>query len=152
MDGFPTKILAAPDGSEHAFSAARAATDLSLRAGTELHVVHVWQEPRLAMTLPAVATDEYARARERWEQEAEDLLQEQADRIRGTRAAVAGAHLRKGRPAEGVVGLAEELEADLVVVGSRGLGKAERLVTGSVSTDVLRAVSGPVLIVPSAES
>ncbi len=151
MNGFPTKILAATDGSEHAVLAARAATELSLRAGAELHVVHAWQEPRLAMTLPAVATDEYSRARERWEREAEDLLLEQADRMRDTGATLAGAHLRRGRSAEEVVGLAEELEADLVVVGSRGLGKTERLVTGSVSTDVLRAVSGPVLVCPSPE-
>ena len=61
MDGFPTKILAATDGSEHAVLATHAATDLSLRAGAELHVVHVWQEPRFAMTLPAVATGESMR-------------------------------------------------------------------------------------------
>ncbi len=151
MNGFPTKILAATDGSEHAVLAARAATDLSLRAGAELHVVHVWQEPRLAMTLPAVATDEYSRARERWEREAEDLLHEQADRMRDTGATLAGAHLRKGRSAEEVVGLAEELEADLVVVGSRGLGKTERLVTGSVSEGIVHLASRPTLIVRGGE-
>ncbi|MDQ3496880.1 MAG: universal stress protein, partial [Actinomycetota bacterium] len=139
------------DGSEHAVLAARAATDLSLRAGAELHVVHVWQEPRLAMTLPAVATDEYSRARERWEREAEDLLHEQADRMRDTGATLAGAHLRKGRSAEEVVGLAEELEADLVVVGSRGLGKTERLVTGSVSEGIVHLASRPTLIVRGGE-
>lgn len=58
MNGFPTEILAATDGSEHAGLATRAATDLSLRTGAELQVAHVWQEPRFAMTLPAVATGE----------------------------------------------------------------------------------------------
>jgi nucleotide-binding universal stress UspA family protein len=36
-------------------------------------------------------------------------------------------------------------------VGSRGLGLARRLRLGSVSTKVLRAAGGPVLIYPKAE-
>jgi len=151
MDGFPTKILAATDGSEHAVLATHAATDLSLRAGAELHVVHVWQEPRFAMTLPAVATGEYARMRERWEQEARELLEGQANRMRDAGASVAGTYLRKGRPAEEVVGLSEELVADLVVVGSRGLGEAKRLVTGSVSEGIVQLASRPTLIVRGGE-
>ncbi|HSK85129.1 MAG TPA: universal stress protein [Rubrobacter sp.] len=39
-------------------------------------------------------------------------------------------------------------DAKLVAVGSRGLGAVRRLALGSVSTDVLRAVDGPVLIAP----
>ena len=56
------KILAVTDGSQPAVLAAHAAADLSPRAKAQLHMVHVWQEPCLAMTLPAVATDEYSRA------------------------------------------------------------------------------------------
>jgi nucleotide-binding universal stress UspA family protein len=149
MNGSPTRILAATDGSERAALAVRAAADLSLRAGARLHLVHVWQEPQLAMTLPAAVAGEYSRARERWKREAADLLDEQTDRVRGTEATVAGAHLRKGRPAEEVVGLAEELGADLVVVGSRGLGRVERLATGSVSEGIVHLASRPTLVVRS---
>ena len=39
MNRFPTKILVATDGSEHAVLATHAAIDLSQRAGAELHVV-----------------------------------------------------------------------------------------------------------------
>ncbi len=39
-------------------------------------------------------------------------------------------------------------EPALVAVGSRGLGAVRRFALGSVSTDVLRAVGGPILIVP----
>ncbi len=39
-------------------------------------------------------------------------------------------------------------EPTLTAVGSRGLGALRRTVLGSVSTGVLRAVGGPVLIVP----
>jgi nucleotide-binding universal stress UspA family protein len=37
----------------------------------------------------------------------------------------------------------------LVVVGRRGVGAARHFVLGSVSTDVMRSVAGPVLVVPS---
>lgn len=39
----------------------------------------------------------------------------------------------------------------LVAVGSRGLDATRRFVLGSVSTDTLRAVRGPVLILPPSE-
>jgi nucleotide-binding universal stress UspA family protein len=42
----------------------------------------------------------------------------------------------------------EGKESTLVVVGRRGMGGVRRFVLGSVSSDVLRSVSGPVLIVP----
>src|SRR5215213_7175950 len=44
MSIFPTKILLATDGSKDANLAARAAIDLSKKAGSELHAVHVWHD------------------------------------------------------------------------------------------------------------
>ncbi len=49
MEGFPTRMLLATDGSEDAGRAALAAVDLSKRTGSEMHVVHVLpQFPRYA--------------------------------------------------------------------------------------------------------
>jgi nucleotide-binding universal stress UspA family protein len=47
MSALPTKILLASDGSEDAAAAARAATDVSRNAGSELHVVHAWETPNV---------------------------------------------------------------------------------------------------------
>jgi len=143
-------ILLATDGSEDAALAARAAADLSDRARVRLHVVHVWQGLRPA-TLPAAAIDPYPRAYEEWEREAGELLEEQAERLRSAGSTVAGAHLRKGRPAEEIVVLAEELDADLVVVGSRGLGAVKRLVVGSVAEGVVSLAPCPVLVMRGGE-
>ena len=53
-------------------------------------------------------------------------------------------------PATAIQEATEEYEAQtLVAVGRRGLNKVKRFALGSVSADVLRAVSTPVLIVPS---
>jgi len=52
-----------------------------------------------------------------------------------------------GVPDEEIVVLAEELGADLVVLGSRGLGGMRRTLIGSVSDSVVRHAHCPVLVV-----
>ncbi len=42
----------------------------------------------------------------------------------------------------------KEGESTLIAVGSRGLGKVRRMMLGSVSTKVVRAATGPVLVFP----
>jgi len=150
MENFPTKILVATDGSRDAALAVRAGVDLFSRTEAELHVVHAWRNLRPA-TLPAVATDEYSRAYERYEREAAELLETEVERIRESGGTMTRAHLREGRPAEEIVALAEELNADLVVVGSRGLGTVKRLVTGSVSEEVVHLAACPTLVVRGGE-
>lgn len=150
MSAFPTRILLATDGSEEAALAAHAAIDLSGRAGAKLHVVHTWQDLR-PPTLPAMAMDEYSQAYEQYEREARELLEEQAQPLRSAGGTVAGTHLKKGRPAEEIAYLAQELEADLVVVGSRGLGSVKRLVVGSVSERVVQLDPCPTLVVRGGE-
>ena len=52
---------------------------------------------------------------------------------------------------EKIVALAEDLDVDLLVVGSRGTGRIKRLVTGSVSEGVVHRASCPVLVVRGGE-
>lgn len=56
-------------------------------------------------------------------------------------------HVVKGKPAPAILETAEQLDADLIVVGSRGLGRAARFVRGSVSTRVATNAGTSVLIV-----
>jgi len=52
-----------------------------------------------------------------------------------------------GQPAEEIVELAEQHQADLIVVGTREPGFVERLFAGSVSQDVARRAHCDILIV-----
>jgi nucleotide-binding universal stress UspA family protein len=52
-----------------------------------------------------------------------------------------------GEPGPAIIEAAESERADLVVVGTRGRGRIERLVLGSVSDHVVRHAPCPVLIV-----
>jgi nucleotide-binding universal stress UspA family protein len=56
-----------------------------------------------------------------------------------------------GSPSAEIVALAEELEAGLVVVGSRGLRAVRRALMGSFSDSVVRHAHCPVLVVRNAE-
>jgi len=53
-----------------------------------------------------------------------------------------------GTPSHVIVDIAEKDKYDLVVLGSRGLGTAERFLLGSVSEDVSHNVKSSVLIIP----
>jgi nucleotide-binding universal stress UspA family protein len=52
--------------------------------------------------------------------------------------------------ANGILAAAEEVRADLVVVGTRGLSGLARLILGSVAESVLRTAERDVLAVPPA--
>ena len=78
MNALPTRILLASDGSEDAAAAARAATNVSRNAGSELHVVHAWETPNV----PAYPRYPMPAEHSSWyERRAEDLLAAQVERI-----------------------------------------------------------------------
>jgi nucleotide-binding universal stress UspA family protein len=143
MISFPNKILLATDGSEDAALAARAATELSNRTASELHVVHVWHDA------PTPHFHSFVRAQLR--QEAEEVLRKQLERIDQAGGTVAEAHLREGRTIDEILDLSEELEVGLLIVGSRGLGGAKRILLGSVSEGLVHHARRPVLVVPGGQ-
>ena len=70
---------------------------------------------------------------------ARDLLLEQLITARYER--------RVGDPAPEIVGLASDLQADVIVVGRRGPGESNDSAPGSVSADVVRRAHCDVLVV-----
>ena len=150
MSIFPTKILLATDGSEEAQLAFASAADLSEKTGSELHVVYVGRMPLVSYESPGATTldpDLQRRIHEGAEQEARTMLEELVRRVGQTGGEVAEIHARLGRPDAEIVGLADELGAGLIVLGSRGLGPLRRALMGSVSDSVVRHAHCPVLVV-----
>src|ERR687894_575892 len=151
MEGLPAKILLATDGSEDAALAAHAAADVSERVGSELHIVHVLpQFPRYAY--PGVTPQVYSRVLDETLREAKDLLEEQARGIEAIGPRVAETYTRRGPTVDEILDLAEELGADLIVVGSRGLGPVSGLVLGSVSGGIVHGATCPVLVLRGGEN
>ena len=139
LASFPDRILLATDGSGDAGLAARAAVDLATRGGADLHVVHVWQDIHTTRFHGYVKRELH-----RWGQE---VLDGQVSEIEASGATVAGAHLKMGHPVEETAQLAAEVDAGLIVVGSRGLRPVQRLLLGSVSEGLARHAQRPVLVV-----
>lgn len=143
MDGFPEKILLATDGLENTARAARAAVDLANRGGAELHVIHVWH------TVPSPHFDHAIRRG--LEDAGRETLEEQVRWIEGEGGAVAEAYLWEGPAVGGIIEQAEAIGAELLVAGSRGMGRLGRLALGSVSTGLAHRSPCPVLIVREGE-
>ena len=146
MSIFPARILLATDGSEEAELAALRAVELADATDSELHVVHVGVVPIFLKSYPGTLGYE-GKLYEQIEEISRELLRKESWRVKAAGGTVAGAHLRMGQVDLEIVALAEELGADLIVMGSRGLGGVRRALMGSVSDSVVRYAHCPVLVV-----
>ena len=81
------------------------------------------------------------------EQQARKLLDAEVEEVRSAGGEVAEAHLRIGDAAAEIVALAEDIEAGLLVMGSRGLEGIRSALMGSVSEAVVKHAHCPVLVV-----
>ena len=153
MSIFPTKILLASDGSREAELAARTAADLGKSTDSELHVVYVFGIAPVGTPVYLEATDLQGEALEEEaeerisEQQAREVLEVEVEKVRSAGGTVVEAHVMEGRIAPEIVGLAEEIGAGLIVMGSRGLGGIRRALMGSVSDSVVRHAHCPVMVV-----
>jgi nucleotide-binding universal stress UspA family protein len=142
MSIFPTKILLATDGSRDAELARTTAVDLANSTDSEVHVVTVAPGyPSYDIRNPAVV--------EQLRKQAEDILNEQVEKIEQSGGKVAEKHLRIAERyrAQQIVQVAEEIGAGLIIMGSRGLGGVRRALIGSVSDSVVRHAHCPVMVV-----
>lgn len=149
MGDMPTKVLLATDGSAGSVDAARRAAGIARAFGAELHVVHVTPTTR-PQKLPHHPSGAYAEELDTHEEDlpwAQELLDGQVRKLEEGGATVAKAYLTEGRPDAEVIALAEDIGADMIVVGSRGLGSLRRRPIGSVSSSVAAHAHCPVLVV-----
>jgi nucleotide-binding universal stress UspA family protein len=148
-------IVVGTDGSERASEAVHKAAELAgTQPGCVLHIVTV-QKP---LSPSAVAAGEMAAAapvaaERSWEEEIKTELQDTLNRAAETAKRVCDTrietHARFGAPAEVLCDLAGHLQADLIVVGNKGMQGGRRLL-GSVPNTVSHHAPCSVLIVDTA--
>ena len=136
-----TNILTAVDGSQHALRAAKMAGDLTRFFNASLRLVVVYPpipayigEPTFQQVLSGRIS------------EAEKILSTAVTEI-GEVPNGLETEMLEGQPAEAILNAAEVWNNDLIVMGSRGLGRLSGLVLGSQSQKVLAHAPCPVLIV-----
>jgi nucleotide-binding universal stress UspA family protein len=138
------KILVPVDFSEHASAALERAVDLGRRFGARLCLLHAYELPGPAMTEYQISIPEplaeqvRAAASTRLEALRERVLAEGLD---------VTCELVRGAAADAVAKLAASLEADLVVMGTRGTTGLQHLLLGSVAERTVRTAPCPVLTV-----
>ena len=140
------KLVVGTDGSETADDAVRRAAELARTAGSKLEIVSAY-EP----VAPARLREEAVEAPKDLEwainpREDVDATLERAREIAGDDIEVA-LHARQGDPADAILDVAEEVGADLIVVGNKGMTGARRFLLGSVPNRISHHAPCAVLII-----
>ena len=144
-------VLIGTDGSDDAIAAAEAGLGL-LGAPSAVTVVCVMDTPGAAtaglesgFAGGMVSDAEVDRAWSMVEQDAREALERTVERL-GVETPVEQV-ARAGEAGPAICHLAEEIGADVIVVGSRGRGAIKRALLGSVSTHITNNAPCPVMVV-----
>ncbi len=143
-------LLVATDGSAAAGAALDEAISLAAETGDEIAAITVWRalQGDFGLAYPSTAMLDELLDAERTHAEA--TLTDAA-----TRAEAAGVRIRTrlatGDPAERICAYAEEIDARLIAIGTRGHSTVASLLLGSVSNAVIRHAPCPVLVVRASE-
>jgi len=127
------RILIATDGSDSAREALHVGVELAAEQGTSVTIVHVVEQAN-AEDGNGLRADKDAALSEAVEMARHAELEPEIE-------------LLAGDVADQVAELAERIDADLVIVGSRGLGRASASLLGSVSRSTLDRCKRPVMVV-----
>lgn len=138
----PKTILVATDFSEHADYALEYAVNLGEQFGATLHLVH-------AITLPIAGGPELAVAFgpsmvESMTKYAQAAIDTRVERYRG-RITLAPSRIEVGDARDVIDRAAEQIGADLIVIGTHGRRGMKRLLLGSVAEAIVRTAPCPVL-------
>jgi nucleotide-binding universal stress UspA family protein len=136
-------IVVGTDGSATAALAVAQAAQLARRSGATLHLVAAFQMPAAGGDPVSGALLGQFTTSEEQMSLAEKMLEEVASELSG--GLDIELHAKSGPPAAVIVGHAEEVGADLIVVGSKGMQGARRII-GSVPNTVAHSAGCHVLI------
>jgi nucleotide-binding universal stress UspA family protein len=139
----PRTILVATDFSEQADLALAEAAELAARLDATLHLLHV-------VTIPATVAPEVAFIQPSVMHSvtgaAQNALDERAGRYRD-RVSVGPTRIDVGDARDVIDRVAEELGADLIVMGTHGRRGVRRFLLGSIAESVVRSAPCPVLTI-----
>ena len=134
-------IVLAFDGSEYSLKALQCAKSIAERFEATLWMVHVFRNPA-----DFLGYTDYEKLYARRKGAAQAVLDEARQKF-GTTTFIVNEELQEGPEAESILKVAEDCEADLIVMGTRGLGAVKGFLVGSVSRKVIHYASCPVMVV-----
>jgi nucleotide-binding universal stress UspA family protein len=140
-------IVVGTDGSETAGEAVKQATELAKAVGAQIHLVSAFEpvgNQRLREEQQQVPEDMSWMVNQR--EDVDATLRAAADQIKEAGVEVE-TYARQGDPADAILDVAEEKNADLIVVGNKGMSGAKRFLLGSVPNKVSHHAPSSVMII-----
>lgn len=134
-------ILVALDGSEHSFRALDFACELAEKHGAKLLMLHAYRS-----TSDLRGAEGFNRLVAKRKQAGEAVIEEARRRVSGASFDIEE-NLLEGPGADAIIRVAIGRNADLIVMGTRGMGSFKGLLFGSVSTKVAHHAPCSVLVV-----
>jgi len=140
------KIILAVDGSEQSYEAVRGLSGLS--RAEELTVLTVVDIPRLSYpTIGVGLVKDLSIEVEKAMREDGERLLERVISLLPLHSGPVKRELQLGNPAESIIDTAEKRQANLIVIGARGLSQIQEKMFGSVSHRVMTHAPCSTLIV-----
>jgi nucleotide-binding universal stress UspA family protein len=157
------KVVVGTDGSDSSFRAVDRAATIAAQENAKLIIVSAFQpvierggwsrppshdhivDPRAADSLGEEGYRMHGAAH------VYEILQEARDRAKAAGAKDIDEQAIEGAPVDAIVNLAEQIDADLVVVGDVGLDSVAGRLLGSVPANVARRAKVDILIVHTAD-
>jgi nucleotide-binding universal stress UspA family protein len=140
-------IVIGTDGSETAKEAVRQATELAKTLGSSIHLVSAYEpvpEGRLRQERQEVPDDLQWMVNPK--EDVNTTLEEIGKQLEEDEVKVE-TYAREGDPADAILDVAEEVGADLIVVGNKGMTGARRFLLGSVPNKVSHHAPCSVMII-----
>jgi nucleotide-binding universal stress UspA family protein len=134
-------IIVALDGSEHSLKALDCARELAEKHGSKLILLHAFQQ-----TSDLRGSEGFNQMVGKRKGRGEQIINTAVQRLGQVSVAVEE-DLLEGPAAEAIISVVETRGADLVVMGTRGMGSLKGMVFGSISTKVTHHAPCSVLVV-----
>ena len=131
-------IVCAVDGSQHALRAAQIASELAAKVGAKLTFLTVAKPIKLTEDVKRYMAAEHLTGSPQYvlDEMTERILDQTKECAHRCGVAKVATEVKTGNPARTIVAFAESCGADLLVLGSRGVGDFEGMFLGSVSHKV----------------
>jgi len=139
----PRNILVPTDFSRHAEHALEYAVELAAKLDARIHLLNVVGLPIMGPELGFAVTPSMIDSVMEGNQKELDRLAG----VYGTKAAFAPTQLRAGDARSVIEAVADEVKADLIIMGTHGRRGVSRMILGSVAESVVRTAPCPVLLV-----
>jgi nucleotide-binding universal stress UspA family protein len=138
------KILLPTDGSKGVEKAINCATTLALEFNAKIFVLFAVEAPTLVFEYTNFTQEKVV---DSMKQEGQHIIEKSVELIKASGVQDVEHAIREGHPGKVILDYAQEQKIDLIVMGTHGRRGLDRILLGSVTEEVVRLSSVPVLTV-----